>query len=271
MYTIHINFLFMLKEETIKRIKQQLPHWMPGISIDCVIMGYHDQALSVLILKWKGLDKWSLPGGFIKKDEDLSAAAARVLEERTGLTLSILRQFETFGKQDRNEIQYSLDLLAQLGIDEPTIHEWFYQRFITVGFLALVDQKSCQLQPDFLSESCEWYPIHNIPELIFDHNEIVNSAREYLKIQLNHLPVGKSLLDEKFTMKDLQVLYETILDTPLDRANFQKRILKLGILNRHEKHMTGGAHKAPYLYSFNEDAYHQAVENGIGFMSKTYN
>ena len=133
--------------------------------------------------------------------------------------------------------------------------------------MALVNPETFSPIPDYLSDSCEWIPIKEMPELLFDHNQMIDKAKDYVSVQIKYLPIGLSLLPKKFTMKTLQKLYEVILCRTLDRANFQKKMLKLGILNRHEKQMSGGAHKAPYLYSFNKIKYHEFLESGIGFLS----
>ena len=111
-----------------------------------------------------------------------------------------------------------------------------------------------------MSESIDWYGIHELPDLIYDHREMVEEAIRYVRNQINYLPIGMTLLPEKFTMKELQNLYESILEKKLDRGNFQRKMLKLGIFKRHEKQLDGGAHKAPYLYSFDEEKYQDLLD-----------
>jgi 8-oxo-dGTP diphosphatase len=137
------------------------------------------------------------------------------------------------------------------------------ERFITVGYWALVEFSKVTPQPDWLSEDCQWHDIHKVPKLIYDHNQIVESALEALRLSLNDHPVGYNLLPEKFTMPELQKLYETILDTPLDRRNFQKKMLSLDILERLAERKTGGAHKAPFLYRFDKRKYEKAMKKGL--------
>ncbi|MEM8999441.1 MAG: NUDIX domain-containing protein [Bacteroidota bacterium] len=251
-------------EESIDRL-------LPNNSVDCVIFGYEKQRLKVLLLQWKTNAEWSLPGGFIFKDEALNSAAHRVLRERTGLDEIFLNQFYTFGRQnrarpDQNATEEATDKrLLDFGITSPVIAEWMKKRFVTTGYFALVNIAKTNPQPDFMSSSCEWKTIAEIPQLILDHNEIVEKAIGYLRIQLNYLPIGLSLLPEKFTMQDLQKLYEAILGRPLERSNFQRKILKLGMLVRKEKFMSGAANKAPYLYAFDQAKYAQLIKEGIGF------
>ena len=110
-----------------------------------------------------------------------------------------------------------------------------------------------------------WVSLSELPVLILDHKEILNKALEHLRIRLNYLPIGRSLLAPEFTMADLQKLYEAILGKKLERSNFQRKILKLGMLVRGEKQMAGGAHKAPYLYSIDNERYEELLKEGIGF------
>ncbi|MEM8509517.1 MAG: NUDIX domain-containing protein [Bacteroidota bacterium] len=244
---------------------------LPGNSIDCVILGYADQELKILLLKWKDENLWCLPGGFIRKDEDMDEAAHRILEMRTGLHTVYLNQFHTFGSEQRSKVNSAMQhqritqMLKRLHDDDSRFIEWVTQRFITTGYFALVDIKKSDPSPDFLCDKCEWKALSDLPELIIDHNQIIAKCLDHLRIQINYLPIGLSLLPEKFTMKDLQKLYEAVLRKPLDRSNFQRKILKLGFLNRHEKQMRGGAHKAPFLYSFNQGKYDELIAFGIDF------
>ena len=137
-----------------------------------------------------------------------------------------------------------------------------------MAYLALVDPDSFEPVPDMVSDECRWFPVSELPSpLIYDHLDMIEYAQEYIRQQIKYQPMGLSLMPDKFTMNELRGLYEAVLGVELDRANFQKKILKLGILNRHEKQMTGAAHKAPYLYSFNEDQYKATLERGLGFLS----
>ncbi|WP_420401154.1 NUDIX hydrolase [Flagellimonas sp.] len=258
-------------ESQIKTLKDLIPKFLPGHSVDCVIFGYEEKELKVLLLNWKQMDLWALPGGFIFKDESMDDAAQRVLEERTGLSSIFLKQFHTFGKikrSDHSQQEHHKKIMALMKPnkqDQQIFIDWFDHRFITTGYFALTDIGKATPRPDFLSDRCEWKNVSELPELIIDHAEIIQQAMHQLKIQLNYLPIGISLLPEKFTMIDLQKLYEAILGRSLERSNFQRKILKIGFLDRHEKLMSGAANKAPYLYSFNSSKYEQLLEEGIGF------
>jgi ADP-ribose pyrophosphatase YjhB (NUDIX family) len=241
--------------------------FLPGVSIDCVVVGFDLKQIHILLSKLTRHDLWMLPGGFIYLDEDMDQAATRILEERTGIKLPYLTQFHTFGNVNRRDKVKFPAFEEALNESYEKIGNFMEQRFISSGYLSLVNMRNCHPTPDVLSDDAGWYPIDNLPELIYDHEDIVNKAMEQLRSRINYMPVGMSLLPDKFTMKDFQILYEQILKKSLDRGNFQKKMLKLGFLDRHEKQLSGGAHKAPYLYSFNEDRYNELLEKGIGYIN----
>jgi ADP-ribose pyrophosphatase YjhB (NUDIX family) len=245
----------------------EVSDYLPGISVDCVVIGFDLQQLNILLLKMKEGGQWLLPGGFVHKEEDMDRAASRILEERTGIKLPYLKQFHTFGDTGRRDNSPSIFSESTLPRQIQEMLHWLENRFISTGYLSLVDMRNSAPTPDYLSESCQWTPVDSIPELIYDHNQIVQKALEQIRNQINYLPIGISLLPDKFTMKEYQLLYEEILQKKLDRANFQKKMLKLGFLDRHEKQLSGGAHKAPYLYAFNPKKYEELLEKGIGYLS----
>ncbi len=246
--------------------------FLPHNTIDCVILGYGNHSLKVLVLKWKRGELWSLPGGYVLRSESFDQAATRILKQRTGLSSIFLKQFYTFSDPGRNRPKYSheTEIIKQILQNADLVNgdrdmDWFTKRFITTGYFALVNMQKTTPSPDFLSDRCEWKSLQEVPDLLADHNQLLQKALETLKIQLNYLPVGISLLPKRFTMKDLRLLYEAILKTNLERSNFQRKMLKLGILVRHEKQMTGAANKAPYLYSFDREKYAALIKKGTGF------
>lgn len=208
------------------------------------------------------MKKWAVPGGFVKKDEEVDDAAIRILEERTGLTDIFLEQFHLFGNLERHNNSY-VDKLVKDEVIPSSLESWFRQRFVTIGYFALVEFSKVNPAPDIISEKCEWISLNSLPRLIIDHKKIVDKGLEALRSRLRSQPVGRELLPEKFTMTELRTLYETILGEVLDRGNFQRKILSYGILKRLSETRKGGAHKAPYLYMFNNEKYDQSMEQGF--------
>jgi ADP-ribose pyrophosphatase YjhB (NUDIX family) len=235
---------------------------LPSLSVDCVIFGFHENQLKILLLKHRYLDMWALPGGFIGNDEPTDAAAYRVLKERTDLNELFLQQFHVFGEPERSPKKFHLQDLEKDGI---SVNEnlWLLQRFVTIGYYALVEFSKVSPTPDSISEKCEWWDIHKVPSLILDHRKILDKALAVLRMQLNYQPIGYNLLPEKFTMTELQKLYETILDKKLDRRNFQRKILGYGILRRLTETKKGVPHKSPYFYSFDLKKYNDALNDGL--------
>jgi 8-oxo-dGTP diphosphatase len=235
-------------------------YFIPHLSIDCVVFGFHDGSLKVLLLEWKDTGEWCLPGGFIQHIEPLEDAANRIVKQRTGLDDIYLQQFYAFG-----------DSLRQRGKGRTKIPKganpssWIMQRFITIGYYALVEYSKVIPIPDALSSNYKWAEVNKVPALILDHNEIIEKGLQSLRMNLNDYPVGKDLLPEKFTMPELQLLYETLLNKKLDRRNFQKRIISLGILEKLKERKQGGAHKAPFLFRFDSRKYIKALKQGLKF------
>lgn len=254
----------VLEMNIFKYMEAAINRFMPGISADAVILGYDGQNIKALLLKAKEFDYWMLPGGFIEKEYDLDTAVHRIVKARTGLEQLYFQQFQFFGKANRNA--HHKEHLKSLHQLSPKAQAWISQRFITAGYFALVKIENVLPKADLFSDRCEWISIDELPPLIIDHREILQTALLYLRRQLNYLPIGLNLMPEKFTMSQLQNLYEGIMKQKLDRGNFQRKMLKLDILIRHEKLKSGGAHKAPYLYQFDVEKYNKKVKNGIGFV-----
>jgi 8-oxo-dGTP diphosphatase len=236
--------------------------FLPAVSVDCVIFGFHSGDLKVLLLKGAHNNKWALPGGFVYRDEDVEQAAKRVLEERTQLTGIFLQQFHLFGDVSRTEQKHATKLLQEAGIEDLENH-WMMQRFVSAGYYALVEYEKVKPAPDVYSSECAWNSVTDLRNLIIDHKQIIKKGLQTLRLHLNFQPIGYNLLPKEFTLKDLQLIYETILGKKLDRSNFQRKILSYGILDRKEKHFTGHSHRAPYLYSFNKAAYLKALKDGL--------
>jgi 8-oxo-dGTP diphosphatase len=222
--------------------------YLPHVSVDCVIFGFHHAELRVLLLKWRRANIWMLPGGYIGRRESLDAAAHRVLRERTGLKNVFLHQFHAFGGTRRKEASIR-KLFAMLDLPVAA-NAWPLGRVISIGYYALVDFSKVRPQADDLSDICAWRAIDDRPALAFDHDTIVAKALETLRASLDSPTLGSTLLPERFTMPELQRLHEAILGRPLDRRNFQKKMLERGVVERLAERRTGGAHRSPYLYRF---------------------
>jgi 8-oxo-dGTP diphosphatase len=173
-----------------------------------------------------------------------------------------LKQFYVFGDPGRHDHEMDLELFKQSGRD-PVKDHWFLQRFITVGYYALIEFSKASPRPDDISDACEWKSVDELPDMILDHREIADKALDTLRFQINYQPIGHKLLPVKFTMPELQKLYETILGKELDRRNFQRKMLAYGILKDLGERRKGGAHKAPYLYSFDVKKYNAALKIGL--------
>ncbi|SFU43420.1 NUDIX domain-containing protein [Pustulibacterium marinum] len=246
-----------MNQELYKKLLELSPdykmNYLPSISVDCVVFGFHKASLKVLLTRLKGYEDWMLPGGYLQKDEDLEKSASRILEERTGAKDIFLTQFKSFGKVNRSEMAF----------DEWPDDLWHKQRFLSIAYYALIDFEQVTPSIDFYSNACEWKDIDELPGMIMDHREILDKALLQLRRDLNYKPVGLNLLPEKFTMPELQKLYEVILGKELNRGNFYRKMKRYDILTKLDETRKGGAHKAPDLYSFNLDTYKKALESGF--------
>ena len=223
--------------------------YLPHIAYDSVIFGFSGEKLKILIMKYHNTGFFALPGGFVKLNENLNDAVRRGLKERTGLDNIYLEQFYTFGDTARYKPEVMKTILEANEQSKET-YKWMLDRFISVAYYALINYNDVVPQPDRLSDSCDWYAVDDLPTLMLDHADIVQKALHTLRDNLERKLVGMNLLPTQFTMKELQKVYEAILGEQLRRTTFQRKILSLGILTRHEKQFSGKAHKAPFLYSF---------------------
>ncbi len=236
--------------------------YVPHLAVDCVVFGFHAGELRILLTHQRRRSRWSLPGGFVRRDESLDDAAGRILRMRTGLDRIYLEQFHTFGSPERGDRNTDPAFESTLWSAPET--SWIRERVISVGYLALVDFAEVTPTADgILADDCRWWELRNWPPLLFDHDEMVDRALNALRAQLRHRPVGLNLFPETFTLPELQRLYEAILDRPLDRRNFQKKMLDLGILERVGQRRGQGVRRAPYLYRFNVPRYEEALRDGI--------
>lgn len=243
------------KEIIINNSKKAYEMYVPHISVDTVIFGFNGDQLKVLLLKMKFNQQWFLPGGYMKKEENLESAAIRILRERTQLDKIFLQEFAVFSELNRSEEAFK-DFPDDL---------WHKKRFISVGYYALVNHKDVSPIGDELSESCDWIILDELESqnITMDHKKIIEKALNTLREQISYKPIGLNLLPEKFTLPELQKLYEAILGRTLNRGNFYRKIKNIGILKKLDEQRKGGAHKAPDLYTFDQENYFKILENGI--------
>lgn len=217
----------------------------PALTVDCIIFGLDKKDLKVLLIK-RGhepfIGKWALPGGFVDMGEDLYDAALRELEEETGVKDVFIEQLYTFGKQKRDP----------------------RGRVVSVAYYALVNLSEHPVQASSDADEAAWFKLDELPELAFDHEEIMDVAVKRLHGKLVYQPIGFELLPTKFTLTQLQQLYEIVLGVKINKRNFRTKILKMDILEQCERQQ-GVSHRPAYLYRFNEEKYNEFLEKGFVF------
>ena len=219
---------------------------LPFISTDNIIFGLNNGQLHVLLIKRASepsAGMWALPGGFILKDEDLDMSARRTLESMTGMTDVYMEQVYTFGAVNRF----------------PDV------RVLTVAYYALLNYSLYTVQAGPEATDINWFPIAEVPDLVFDHQHILDKTLAFLRAKVRTEPLGFELLPPKFTLTQLQVLYEAVLGTTFDTRNFRKKLLKMNLLLPLEETQIGVAHRAARLYSFNKETYLKLKDKGFTF------
>lgn len=221
-------------------------HPRAALTVDCALFGLKEQQLQILLIRRK-LDpfagRWALPGGFVNVDETLEEAALRELHEETGVTKVFLEQLYTFGSVGRDP----------------------RERVVSVAYYALVKSSDHRPVADSDAEDVAWFAVDRLPRLAFDHAKILAMAKERLRAKVRYQPVGFELLPRKFTLTELQRLYETILETELDKRNFRKKILAMQLLEELDEVQQGVAHRAARLYRFDEKKYRRLTKAGFNF------
>lgn len=215
-----------------------------AFTVDNVIFGFDEGDLKVLLIK-RGEEpyagKWALPGYFVYPNEELDRAAIRVLEELTGIRNVYLEQVKTFGKVNRHP----------------------FGRVITVAYLSLIKISRYTIQPASIALKAQWHSVSAVKELAFDHMDILQACFNQLKKSVRSRPIGYQLLPQKFTLTQLQHLYEAILETELDKRNFRKKILSMNLLIDLQEYQEGVAHRPAKLYQFDRDKYESFLEEGF--------
>ena len=221
-----------------------------NLSIDCVILGFdNDQKLKVLLIKKiineKNDYQYALPGDLVKIDEDLLTGAKRILKSLTSLDNIYLKQFYTFGNPNRTKEKKDQSWL-RLYRKKPE------ERVVTVGYIALVNMEEYVPQASSFAFEAEWVEVNKLSQdLAFDHNHILSSGIEYLREQIDHKLIS-NLLPSKFTLSQLQNLYEILLDEKLDKRNFRKNISKIDVIKKTNEKQEGVAHKPAFLYTYDK-------------------
>jgi len=217
-----------------------------NISIDCVIFGFEQSVFEILLIKRarkpnKG--SWALPGGFVKKGELIEDATKRILEVTTGVSNIYLEEVAVFDQVDRFPL-------------------W---RVFTIGFFALISPEHYKLTTGIDTTEVKWFKVSELPELPFDHQHIIDVALTKLRTRVKYKPIGFELLPQKFTLPQLQSLYEVIIDKKLDKRNFRKKIMKMDLLRKLNEKDSNNKRRAAYLYKFDKHNYNKLVEKGFIF------
>jgi 8-oxo-dGTP diphosphatase len=218
----------------------------PALTVDAVVFGLDDEDLKVLLIR-RDLEpfqgKWALPGGFVRVEESLEDAVRRELREETGISDVFLEQLYTFGAVDRDP----------------------RERVVTVAYYALVKLSDHRIKAATDARDAAWFAVSEARNLAFDHDQILAVALARLKAKVRYQPIGFELLPPQFTLSQLQRLYETILEVPLDKRNFRKKILGMDFLVALDEVEKDVAHRAARLYRFDRKKYQQLQKRGFNF------
>jgi 8-oxo-dGTP diphosphatase len=217
-----------------------------ALTVDCVVFGFDGGELKVLLIE-RGLEpfkgRWALPGGFVRVEETLDEAARRELVEETGLKNVFLEQLYSFGEIKRDP----------------------RERVVSVAYYALVKLSDHRAKAATDAANAEWFLVSKLPKLAFDHAEILRTALGRLQGKVRYQPIGFELLPEKFTLSQLQHLYEAVLETALDKRNFRKKVLGFGLLLPLEETLMAGRHRPAQLFRFDVDKYEKLKRRGFNF------
>jgi len=219
--------------------------FLPNMSIELVIIGYEKKELKCLLLQIG--EKWLLPGGYIQREESVDEAVCRVLIERTALEEPHLRFLSVFGGKDRQfgaEIRESLE---KMGIHWKNDY-WLNNRFVTLAYYSLVHIPDMHPAVKNYDEAFDWFNFDDLPEMWMDHRSIVRAARSRLKEDIRKDPETYNLLPDPFTMPELHLLHEAILEEKLDRSRFQKKMLSTGMFERLPERKKASPGRNPYQY-----------------------
>lgn len=220
------------------------------IAVDAVVFGYQNNTLFVLLIQQKFGSQnsyWALPGGLVKEDESLIEAVKRELKEETNVSVNYVEQLYTFGDDIKRDSR---------------------NRVISVAYMALVDPSKLVLKADTDADEVAWVPVSEIPNLAFDHNDMIAKGLERLRAKLTYQPIGFDLLPEEFLFSDLENLYTTILQKEIDRRNFRKKMMSFEILEQSDNILIHKAGRPAKLFRFNKVKYNQLIKEGFYFEIK---
>lgn len=218
----------------------------PAVTTDCAIFGFDSGELKILLVE-RGIEpfkgKWALPGGFLRIDENADECARRELFEETGVENLFVEQLYTFSNVDRDP----------------------RGRVVTIAYYALIKLSGYVLRAGDDAEKAQWFSVSKVPSLAFDHDNILRMALNRLRGKIRYQPIGFELLPDKFTMPELQSLYESVLEVPLDRRNFRRKIMDTRLLIDHNESVKGVPHKGARYFSFDKNKYNELSEKGFNF------
>lgn len=238
---------------------------MRSVSVDCVLFGFHNEHLQVLLVERTMLKENSdevlfsdhtLAGYHIFEDEDLDAAAARIVKDLSGLEGLVLEQFSAFGSLTRIEQEKDKLWLTQFG-------DSFSNRIISVGYYSLLPTIDVKLINN--NREVSWHSVDEVNDLGYDHEEILKKAIDHLRYKLRHEPVGFELLPTKFTLSQMQKLYEAVFGVKFDKRNFRKKVAQMKYVVPLDERQTGVAHKPAQLFMFSRDVHEKTKRERIGF------
>lgn len=217
-----------------------------ALSIDCLIFGFKESDLDILLVQHaEGISKgqWALPGGWIRYRESIDESAARILKDLTGVSNIYLEQLRAFGETDR----------------------YPEKRVITLAYYALIKPEAYTLHAGFTAADAKWFKVSEVPALPYDHQKILSAGLNYLRHKVRHEPIGFNLLPKKFTLHQLQQLYEAILQKKLDKPNFRRKLINMNLLQLCKEKQADVSHRAASLYRFDKKIYDKFTQDGFTF------
>jgi ADP-ribose pyrophosphatase YjhB (NUDIX family) len=253
-----------MTEELTENIFNSDNEYLRNVSVDNVIFGYHEKELKVLLQQPFVSGKWTVTGGYIKKTESIEEAAKRIACGRTGLKGLFLQKFSSFGDPHRvADNGFTAAHLSKMTGTTVPADAWIFDYFVSIAFYTLTEFSKVAVKKAATEADCRWWPVHELPEMMFDHKYIIAEALKALRLHIAHFPIGYELLPEKFTLPELRNLYETILGKSLDDRNFTKKLLAIGIIIKLNETKKIGAHRSPFLYKFDKERYEAGLKSGV--------